>query len=81
MPCPSMGAKWFWTIQIILVEYGSNSFWSDPNHIGQVQIIKNSPEKSNLNLTKIIWTQPKRFGPKAGTRPEQFGRSKIILHL
>ena len=61
MPSPSMGPKWFWTIQIILVKYqsflgGSNSFWSDPNHIAQVQIIKISYEKSNLNLTKIIWT-------------------------
>ena len=29
----------------------------------RVQIIRNSPEKSNLNLTKIIWTRPKRIGP------------------
>ena len=40
------------------------------NHFVQVQIIKISPEESNLNLTKIIWTQPK-----------QFGRSKIILDV
>ena len=38
MPCPSMGPKWFWTVQIILVGsstnhlYGPNSFWSGPNH-------------------------------------------------
>ena len=35
---------------------GSNSFWLGPNHIGQVQIEKISPEKSNLNLAKTIWT-------------------------
>ena len=40
---------------------GPNSFWSGPNHFGQVQIIKISPEKSNLNLTKMIWTRPKQF--------------------
>ena len=44
-----------------------------PNHFGQVskylpinfgwvQNIKISPEKSNLNLNKIIWTPPKQFG-------------------
>ena len=42
---------------------GSNSFWSGPNYFGQVQIIKISPEKSNLNLTKRIWTRPKQLGP------------------
>ena len=47
-----------------LVEYqigldGTNLFWSGSNHIGQVQIIKISPEKYDLNLTKIIWAQPK----------------------
>jgi hypothetical protein len=47
--------------QIILVE--SKTFWSSPNYFGKVQIIKSSPEKFNLNLTKMIWTQPKRFGP------------------
>ena len=41
----------------------SNLFWSDPNHFDQFQIIKISPEKSNLNLTKMIWTQPKQVGP------------------
>ena len=38
-----------------------NSFWSGPNNFGQVQIIKIGPEKLNLNLTKTIWTRPKRF--------------------
>ena len=42
---------------------GFNSFWSDPNHFGQVQIIKISPEKSDLNLIKMILTQPKCFVP------------------
>jgi hypothetical protein len=35
---------------------GSKSF-------GQAQTIKNSPEKSNLTLTKMIWTRLKQFGP------------------
>ena len=42
--------------RVPIVLDGSNSFWSGPNHFGQVQIIKISPEKSNLNLTKTIWT-------------------------
>ena len=42
---------------------GFNLLWLDPNYFGQVQIIKISPEKSNLNLTKMIWTRPKQFGP------------------
>ena len=37
---------------------GSNSFCLDPNHFGQVQVIKISPEKSNLNQNEMIWTQP-----------------------
>ena len=41
----------------------SNLFWFGPNHFGQVQIIEITPEKYNLNLTKMIWTRPKRFGP------------------
>ena len=61
MPCLSMGPKWFWTVQIVFV--GSNLFWSGPNHFGQVQIINISPEKSNLNQTKMILSQPKQFGP------------------
>ena len=67
MPCPSMGPKLF-RVENYLVKYqiglgGTNLFWSGSNNFGQVQIIKISPEKSNLNLTKIIWTRPKRFGP------------------
>ena len=41
----------------------ANLFWSDPNNFGQVQIIKMSLEKSNLNLTKMIRTRPKQFVP------------------
>ena len=51
----------FCRVPFVLV--GSNSFWSGPNHYGQVPIIKVSLEKSNLNLTKIMWPQPKQFGP------------------
>ena len=39
--------------RVPIVFGGFNSFWSDPNHFGQVQIIKISPEKSDLNLTKM----------------------------
>ena len=68
----------------------SNLFWLGPNNFRQVQIIKIGPEKHNLNLTKMIWTRPKRFGPDQNdldptkticTRPKQFGPSKIILDL
>ena len=58
MTCPSIGPELFWTLQIILVEY--QSFWTGPNCFGQVQI-KNKivQKKSDLNLTKMIWTRPK----------------------
>ena len=39
----------------IVVDW-SKSFWTCPNY-------KISPEKSNFNLTKMIWTRPKQFGP------------------
>ena len=42
----------FGRVRIVLDR--SNSFWSSPNHFGQVHIIRISPEKSNMNLTKII---------------------------
>ena len=48
----------------------NGSFCFGPNHYEQVQITKICLEKSNLNLTKIIWHPPK-----------QFGQSKIILDL
>ena len=47
---------------------GFNLLWSDPNYFGQVQIIKISPEKSNLNLTKMIWTIQNHFWSIEGTR-------------
>ena len=59
MPCPSMGPKLFWTVQIILVGY--QTFWMGPIHFNQVQIKQISPEKSDLNLTKIVWTRPKQI--------------------
>jgi hypothetical protein len=59
MPCPSLGPKLFWTVQIILVEY--QSFWTCPIRFKQVQIKKICPEKSDLNLTKMIWTQPNQI--------------------
>ena len=49
--------------KVPIVMDGSNLFWSGPNHFGLVEIIKISPEKSNLNLTKMIWTWPKQFVP------------------
>ena len=52
-PWPSVGPNYFG--QVLTNLYGpANSFWLGPNHIGQVQIIKIIPEKSNLNLAKII---------------------------
>ena len=57
----------FWIVQIILdrpnnfgrvpiILDGSNLFYTGPNDFAQVQIMKISPEKSNLNLTKMICT-------------------------
>ena len=55
--------------QVPIVLDGSNSLWLDPNHFGtKVQIIKISPEKSNLNLTKMIWTRPKQFRPDQNSK-------------
>ena len=42
--------------RVPIVLNGSNSFWSGQNHFGQVQIIKISREKSNLTVTKMLWT-------------------------
>ena len=75
MPCPSMGPKWFWTIQIILVEY--QLYWTGPIRFGQAQIIldmsklwKKIVQKSLIwpwpkwyEPTKTIWTKPKQFVP------------------
>jgi hypothetical protein len=60
MPCPSIGPKLFWTVQIVLV--GSKSFWLGPNHFGQVQIIAFWSNFYNLDLSKMIWTKPKQIG-------------------
>ena len=45
-----------------------------PNYFGRpLQIIKISSEKSNLNLTKMIWSCPKQIGPnKNNLDPIQF---------
>ena len=50
--------------------YGSKIILDRQNNIGGVQIVldkskfkKDSPDKSNLNLTKMIWTRPKQFAP------------------
>ena len=61
MPCPSMGPKWFWTVQIILVEY--KLFGTNPICYGRVQIILNRSKLLKLVQKNIIWTQPKWFGP------------------
>ena len=60
----------------IILDHSNHFGRVHTNHFGQVQfvlvqinldrlskIIKISPEKSNLTLTKMLWTQPKRFGP------------------
>jgi hypothetical protein len=60
MPCPSIGPKRFWTIQIVLDGY--KLFLSGPNHFGQVQIRLLWTNLYNLDPTKIIWTRPKRIG-------------------
>ena len=75
MPCPSTvqndfgPSKSFWLstnpfewIQFIL--FGLKSFWTGPNY-------------KNLNLTKMIWTRPKQFGPDQNN----LDGSKLILDL
>ena len=106
-----MTAWWLLVLPLVQNYFGlSKSFWSitkfldGPICFGLVKIIlirsklyiKISREKSNLNLIKIIWTWPKRFGHNQNnlylpqinlylskticTCPKWFGRSKIILH-
>ena len=48
MPCPSIGSKWFWTVQIVLD--------------GQVQIILDRFNFHFYWLLFMIWTCPKWFG-------------------
>ena len=40
--------------QVSLVLDGPNLFWLGPYHFGHIQIMKIGPEKSNLNLIKMI---------------------------
>ena len=56
--CPSIGTKWFWTVQIVLV--GSRSFWSGQNRFGRVRF-------KFSGLIFIICTCPKWFGPLTKT--------------
>ena len=49
-----------------IISEGSNLVWLYPSHFGQVQIKNISPEKSNLNLTKTIWTVQNNFGLTEG---------------
>ena len=60
MPCPSIGTKWFWTVQIILV--GSKLLWSGPHNLGQVEIRLFWANFYSLDLSKMIWNRPKQIG-------------------
>ena len=61
MSCSSIAPKWFWTVQIIMVEY--QSFWSGPNRFGRVQSILVRVKLDFSGLIFIIWTWPKWFRP------------------
>ena len=69
MPWASMGlndlrpSKNIWGLVPIVLD-GPNVFSSGPNHF--IQVMKISPEKSNLNLAKMIWTVQNHFGPIEG---------------
>ena len=53
MPCTSL----------VQNDFGpSKLFWSGPNHFGQVQIRLFWTNFYNLDLSKMIWIQPKRIG-------------------
>ena len=54
MPCPSLGPKRFWTVQIVLDRH--KSFWLGPNHFGQVQIILVRFKLDFYGLILTIWT-------------------------
>ena len=62
--------------RVLIVLNRSNSFWSCPNHFEQVQNIKVSQDKSNLNLIKMIWTKPKQFVPVQNSLNQSFLRLK-----
>ena len=52
----------FGQLQINLV--GSKLFWSGPNHFGQVHIrLFWTVFFYGVDLSKMIWTRPKRIGP------------------
>ena len=59
MPCPSMGPKWFWTVQIFLVEY--QSFWTGPIRFGQE--IKSNNFFWNLCSKNVLTRLQKGFEP------------------
>ena len=59
MPCPSMGPKWFWTVQIFLVEY--QSFWTGPIRFGQE--IKSNNLFWNLCSKNVLMRLQKGFEP------------------
>ena len=61
MPCPSIGPKWFRTIQIDLDGY--KLFWLGPNYFGQVQIILIRFKLDFYDIVFTIWTQPKQSWP------------------
>ena len=56
MSCPSLGPKWFWTIQIVLDGY--KFFWSGPNHF---RIFWTN--FYNLDPTKENWTRQLKKNP------------------
>ena len=60
MPCPFIGPKLFWPVQIILDGY--KLFWLGLNHFGQVQIRFLLTNFYDLDLSKMIWTQSKQIG-------------------
>ena len=67
MPYPSMGPKWFWSVQNVLDGYQSfwdrsNSFWTGPNDKKLVQKY-NLNLKIELDTAQTNWTQPKQFVP------------------
>ena len=56
----SLGPKWFWAVQIVLVV--STLFWKGPNHFGQVQIIFFWTSFYDLDPSKSNYTHLKWFG-------------------
>ena len=60
----------------------SKLFWTGLSYFGQVKIIRNSPEKSNLYLTKTVWTWPKQFAPAQNKLdgPKSFWTYKRTRH-